>query len=60
MLTPEGFEQRVRVLIARGFSPETAYRYISLIGDTPKDDENGKIIVRDESGAEIDRIDPID
>jgi hypothetical protein len=59
MMTETGMDERVSVLISRGIPRASAELFISLIGDTPETDLGGKIIVRDESGAEIARIDPI-
>jgi hypothetical protein len=37
-------------------SLETAMKYFWLIGDTPELAEDGRIVVRDESGQELARI----
>ena len=42
--------------LANGLSEEIALAYMSRIGDTPELAEDGKVIVRDESGQEIARV----
>jgi|GEM_PF-2506721 len=41
---------------ANGLSEETALGYMARIGDTPELAEDGRVIVRDDSGAEIARV----
>ncbi len=59
MMTPDGMEQIAAALVERGYSRDIAERYAALIGDTIEE-ENGKWVVRDEQGAVLDRIDPIE
>ena len=60
MMTPEGMNAMVAVLMRRGLGRERAAFYARLIGDTIEKDDAGKWVVRDEAGAVIDRIDPIE
>ena len=53
-------DRTVAVLVRRGLGRERAALYASLIGDTIETDDAGKWVVRDEAGAVIDRIDPIE
>jgi hypothetical protein len=60
MMAIDAMDALVRELESRGLSKAVAERYAVLIGDVIEEDENGKWIVRDESGVLIDRIDPIE
>jgi hypothetical protein len=60
MMTPEGMERGAVILMARGMDEEKAYLYMQLLGDIREEDHSGKWIIRDETGAIIDRIEPID
>ncbi|HEX3717497.1 MAG TPA: hypothetical protein VH595_05970 [Verrucomicrobiae bacterium] len=60
MMTPEGMERGAVILMARGMDEEKAYLYMQLLGDIREEDDSGKWIIRDETGAIIDRIEPID
>jgi hypothetical protein len=42
--------------IANGLSEETALDYMARIGDTPELAEDGRVIIRDDSGQEIARL----
>lgn len=57
MLTPNMFDEQAAVLAAaNGISLDLAGRYLGLIGDTPELDDQGKLVVRDENGAELARL----
>lgn len=51
------FEAAARAISdANQISFETASDYLYYIGDTPELDESGRVIVRDDNGAELARI----
>jgi len=52
----ESFESLVEEIARQGFDPETAGRYAVLIGDTPVIDSDGKLVVQDEHGKIIARL----
>ena len=55
--TPEGFEEAAReIAVANNLSVETARDYLAHIGDTPEIANDGRVIVRDQSGVELARI----
>lgn len=55
--TPESFEDAAReIAAANNLSLETASEYLSHIGDTPELADDGRVIVRDQSGVELARI----
>jgi hypothetical protein len=55
MMPPAETDEMAAELVRRGLPGD----YAALIGDVIETDENGKWIVRDESGRIIDRIDPL-
>lgn len=57
MLTARSIEQLAADLAAANQLPlDLARQYASLIGDTPKVDEEGHLVVRDENEVEIARL----
>ena len=48
--------RRSELTAANHLSLELAREYMSLIGDTPESDANGKIVVRDENGVALARL----
>lgn len=57
VLTPKSFEEGAAELAtANHLSLELAREYMSLIGDTPESDANGKVLVRDENGVALARL----
>lgn len=53
----ESFEAFAQAIAdANKLDRDTAADYASRIGDTPELDDNGRVIVRDDNGAEIARI----
>lgn len=52
-------EEMIAALVARGMERSRAADYAARLGDTIKEDEAGKWIVRDDAGQIIDRIDPL-
>jgi hypothetical protein len=56
-LTPESFDAVAHEIAATNNLPiETALGYAAYIGDTPELADDGRVVVRDESGAELARI----
>ena len=56
MITPENFKRIVAAIQAQGYDEATAGHYAALIGDTPRLDADGNILVIDETGKEIARV----
>lgn len=57
MFTPESFEDAARgIAEANNLSLETARDYLVHVGDTPELADDGRVIVRDDSGVELARI----
>jgi hypothetical protein len=46
-------------IMAQGYDEETASYYAVRIGDTPGFDENGKLVVMNEHGQVITRLQPL-
>ena len=44
------------IAAANNLSFETASQYAAIVGDTPELADDGRVIVRDDSGAELARI----
>lgn len=59
VMTPDDLEEMAKILISRGYAEDTAWDYAVRIGDTPAPDKNGKWIILNDAGEEIDRIDPL-
>ena len=59
MMTTDGFANRVRALIKRGYDPDTVGNYAALLGDIIEKDAQGRWVIRDESRRVIDAIEPI-
>jgi hypothetical protein len=57
-MTIENFRQRIKTLVARGYSEEKASRIAELLGDIIEE-TNSRWVVRDEDGNVVDMIDPI-
>lgn len=57
MLTPAGFDRLAqKIADTNQLALEQAGDYLVLVGDTPEFAEDGKVIVRDDDGAELARI----
>ncbi len=55
--TPESFDEAARGIAAANNLPlETARDYLWYVGDTPEIADDGRVIVRDESGNDLGRI----
>lgn len=59
MMTPEGMEEVVQVLIARGYPRATAEDYSARLGDTIEEDAEGRWIIRGDQGEVLEVIDSI-
>jgi len=57
MHTLETFSALVDAIKALGYDEDTACHYAALIGDTPCSDEAGKIVVQEDDGRELARLD---
>lgn len=56
-LSKEAFELGARkIAAANNLSFETAREYLSYVGDTPELADDGRVVVRNESGTELARI----
>ena len=60
MMSPEGFQELVDALLARGLSKEKAEDYAERLGDTIEVDEGGRWVIRGDDGSVLDRIEPIE
>ena len=58
-MTIEAFKERVKILIARGYTPERAELISELAGDCIEINKDGKWVVRDEDGNVVDVVDPL-
>jgi hypothetical protein len=58
MMTPEQLDQRIDILVARGYTREEALQISAAIGDDIEE-EAGQWIARDDNGNIIARIDPL-
>jgi len=57
-MTIENFQARAKLLVARGYSKEEAWKLAVCLGDVIVE-VDGKWIIRDDEGEEIARIDPL-
>lgn len=55
--TPQSFEEAAQTIAAaNNLTIETARNFLVHVGDTPEIADDGRVIVRDESGLELARI----
>lgn len=59
MMDEIAFENLAREIMTQGYDEATAYRFASLIGDTPIADEVGNILVYDRRGRQISKLKPL-
>lgn len=59
MMAEHEMEYLYRVLRSRGYTHEKAEEYAIAIGDTPEEAPDGRWIIRNPAGEQIDTIDPI-
>lgn len=59
MMDENSLAELAAEIMAQGYDEETAWRFAALIGDVPFTDEAGKIIVQDEQGNELSRLNPL-
>ena len=50
------FGKMIRQIEAQGYDRDTAGRLAALIGDTPCQDEQGRLVVEDEKGEVLARL----
>ena len=58
MMTPEQLDQRIDILVARGYTRDEALQISAAIGDDIEE-EGGFWIARDDDGNIFARIDPL-
>ena len=56
MMDFDDFKKLAALIEAAGVSADNAGDYAAWIGDTPEITPEGMVVVRDEDGAEVDRI----
>jgi hypothetical protein len=56
MMDTEEFRALAAEIQSLGYDEETAANYASLIGDTPIFDDDGRVVVQSEDGAELARL----
>jgi len=57
MMDRNAFDRIVTAIQQLGYDESTAVRYAVLIGDTPSLDDDGKVVVTDEHGDVLARLD---
>jgi hypothetical protein len=56
MMTQEQFRELIKEIKALGYDEETAGGFAVFIGDTPCLDEQGRVVVIDDDGRELARL----